>query len=299
MYLQRFLSLVRVFFPCGKSVLVLALLLVFNCDFAQASTLSLLLSPVRIIFSDRQRVVTAHVINSGNEEITYTISLVTMRKGPEGEFFQPRVETDEELLAKSLVRFSPRRATIGPRQRQVVKLMIRKPKDLLPGEYQTRLLLSPQTKAKETVTDKNSASTEKGIGINIEYIVNTSVPIIIQHGGISAEVTPVAVDFKELSRATSGLAAEILLTRNGDASSFGNLYVHYLSKNGKEKRIGHIQGAAIYIPMTKKTFIVPLENVTPQDLTSGSIRIDYHSSVGRPDKRKKTDKISSKTFNFH
>lgn len=267
-------------------------------EIAGAATKMLMLNPVRTIFTDRQRSVNTHVINNSEEPITYTISLVTMRKGENGKLYEPETETEEERLVKNMIRFSPRRATIEPGKRQVVKLMARKPKNLPPGEYQTRLRLSPLVPQHSPAPKPANRTGKKGM-IDLDLIVDSTFPIIIQHGGLTAEVTPLSIALKEFPKAPAGIAADVTFSRSGDCSAFGNVFLTFTpADNSKARReIGRALGLAIYLPNTERTMTVPLTGVSRQELTGGTIRVAFQADTGVVNKRKrKRAQLRSKDF---
>ena len=281
--------------------IVLSFLLTTGFIFkVNAATTQLLLSPVRIIFTDNQRVIKAHVINLGTETVAYSISLLTMRRGEDGKLFKPVEENEDEKLANSLIRYSPRRATIEPRGRQVVKLMLRKPKDLPLGEYRTKLLLSPlPPKSINTEnTNQQASSQDNGIRFSLDYIVRTSFPIIIQNG-VQGSATPIDITINKDQSNTSDPTAKVTLSRKGKGSAFGHIYVFHIPENDKkEKNVGQVQGAAIYLPDSEKTFNISLHDITSQELSSGSIRVEFHPNTGIPGKRRKVQPVSSRTFDI-
>jgi len=280
------------------SALLFCLLLTGMPDIARAATKILMLNPVRTIFTDRQRSVNTHVINNSEESITYTISLVTMRKGENGKFYEPEIETEEELLIKNMIRFSPRRATIEPGKRQVVKLMVRKPKNLPPGEYQTRLRLSPLPPRHSPAPKPVARTVKKGM-IDLDLIVDSTFPIIIQHGGLTAEVNPLSIALKEFPKAPAGIAAEVTFSRSGDCSAFGNVFITFTPADTStaSREIGRALGLAIYIPDTERTMTVPLTGVSRQGLSGGTIRVAFQADTGVVNKRKrKKAQLRSKDF---
>lgn len=262
---------------------------------AAATSKMLMMNPVRAIFTDRQRSLNVSVANPSKETISYTVSLVTMRKGTDGNYFIPEEETEEERLIKSMIRYSPRRATIEPGKRQVVKLMIRKPKDLPPGEYQTRIRYTP---LRDTQTNQQSGqkTSVKGM-IDIDLIVSSTFPIIIQHG-VESEVSPQSISFKKYPETPSGIAADVVFSRTGNSSAFGNVFLKYTpGDNSNETReIGRSQGLAIYLPETEKTITIALKDVTPQELTSGTIQVLFQPHIGKAQKHKKRETFRMREF---
>jgi P pilus assembly chaperone PapD len=286
---QRVLSIVSL-------LVVISLAQAALIDSARAATKSLMLSPVRVIFTDRQRSADVHVINPSQESITYAISTVTMRKDAKGDLREVTNETEAERTIKNMIRFSPRRATIEPGKRQVVKLMVNKPNDLPPGEYQIRLRLSPQPNAPKTA--ETNLPQHGGSRIALELIVDSTFPIIIQHGGIAAEVTPVALSVKQTAESPSGIAAEVKLSRSGNASAFGNVRLQYIPTNDPKaiREIGQAQGMAIYLPEAERAISIPLANISRQELGAGAIRVSYMSSTGSNTPRDALGQKSVKDF---
>ncbi len=271
---------------------ILLSLLLNQPETVSAKTKILMLSPVRIIFTDRQRVANVKISNPTDEAITYAISLITMRKNQEGKLQLVELETEEEKMTREMIRYSPRRATIQPGERQVVKLMVRKPKDLPVGEYQTRLQISPL----QTLLP-NSQEEESKEKFVIDVLVSSSFPVIIQHGNLSSTVTPQNISIKTFPGTPSGMAAEITLNKTGSGSAFGNVFLYYTTNNKDTlRKIGQALDLAIYLPQNKQTATIPLKDITAQELLSGTIRVTFQPSIGRVVKRAKKSKKSFKDF---
>jgi P pilus assembly chaperone PapD len=261
--------------------LAFCLLLTGMAEVTLAATKQLLMNPSRIIFTEKQRSVNVHVANIGTEPITYTVSLITLRKDPNGKLVAVATETEGEKLTKSMVRFSPRRATIPPGTRQVVKLMVQKPADLPPGEYQTRLNLSPQQPTDRAPASSPAVPVDGKSNVKLDLIISSSFPVIIQHG-VSAEVAPLSFALKENSKTPAGLAAEVKLTRSGTASAFGDLFLKFIPANNPQaiKTIGRSSELAFYLPETEQTVTVPLKDISRQELSAGTVRVEFEPYTG-------------------
>lgn len=247
---------------------------------AQAATKMLMLSPVRAIFTERERAMAVSVSNSSQEPVTYTVSLITMHKDKNGALREVSEENEAERLAKSMIRFAPRRATIAPGTRQVVKLMVQKPADLPPGEYQTRLQFSPLASKRTDDRVPVSAATDKP-QFEIDILVAASIPVVIQHG-VSAEVTPTTCVVKKSAQPPAALMAEVTLARSGEASGFGNLILSHTAGRDPQgfREIGRVQGLAFYRPDRQQTVSVPLPGLTPQALATGTLRVAFEPDTG-------------------
>jgi P pilus assembly chaperone PapD len=123
----------------------------------------ILVAPVKLEFEGRTRSGTFKVLNRDSEIVHYRI------------VFAPLIEKDKGENAKNWVRFSPRRVSLKPGEHQTVRVVVRKPLDLAPGEYTARILIQaipPARKAAEP-TDK--------IQVNLDIVYGISIPIIIKH----------------------------------------------------------------------------------------------------------------------
>ncbi len=280
----------------------LVCLLLFLCllqgnRYAHAESSHLLINPQRIIFVDRERTVNVTVGNPTNVPVSYSISLVTMRRNAKGEYieiFESADETENETLAKRLIRFAPRRATVQPRTRQVVKLMVRKPADLPPGEYRTRLRIMPKPQhPPQKISSGDDSGTRQ---FKLDLLVGVSLPIIVQHGKSTVNVSPTTISIKPFAKTDSGLAAELSLGRTGNLSAFGDVILQYMASNGEQREIGRVRGTAIYLPKTKGKFTIPLKGITEKELSSGSIEVVYTAYRGQSRRNRKAPPMVRKTF---
>ncbi len=241
-----------------------------------AATRMLLINPTRVIFSESTRAMEVHVGNVGKEPVAYTIDLVTMRRDKDGNLREVEQESAEERLVKDMIRFAPRRATIEPGKRQVVKLMLRKPGDLPPGEYQTRLRFTPQASTPEALAAPKGGSAGK-TSVQLNVLVASTIPIIIQHGITGSEATPVALTLKNLGQGGSELAAEVQFTRSGVGSVFGEATVSLVPAAASQKAqvIGKATGIALYAPDKEHRVLIPLKGIKRAALAGGTLRVSF------------------------
>ena len=129
----------------------------------QAVGKGLLVAPVKLEFQGRIRSGTFKIMNRDPVNVRYRIS------------FAPLIEKDKGKDAKNWVRYSPRRINLGPGEHQTVRVVVRKPADLAPGEYTARLLIQaiPPARKKEQSSDQ--------IKINLDIVYGISIPIVIKH----------------------------------------------------------------------------------------------------------------------
>jgi P pilus assembly chaperone PapD len=124
----------------------------------------ILVAPVKLEFEGRTRSGTFKVLNKDSEVVHYRI------------VFAPLIEKDKGKDAKDWVRFSPRRISLNPGQHQTIRVVVRKPLDLAPGEYTARILIQ----AIPPVREKSTEPAGK-IQVNLDIVYGVSIPIIIKH----------------------------------------------------------------------------------------------------------------------
>ena len=268
----------------------------FSATSAVAETKTLMISPVRAIFMERQRTVTLSVGNPSNAPVTYTVSLVTMRRDKSGDLYEVEkgAESKHEKLCRSMIRFSPRRATVQPHTRQVVKLMVRKPKDLPTGEYQTRLKIPPLAPVQSS---QNSARQSDGRQFSINMLVGITLPVIIQHGPADTSLSPVSLQFSSSSQIPSGKIARLAILREGNYSGFGDIKLIY-SSQGEQKAIGSVRGVAIYLPETGREVTIPLQDITSDELQRGSVRAEVLTYRGQGRRKQQKKQLIFKDFSL-
>lgn len=123
----------------------------------------LLVAPVKLDFEGRIRSGTFKIMNRDPVNVDYRIS------------FAPLIEKDVGKDAKDWVRFSPRRIKLGPGEHQTVRVVVRKPADLAPGEYTARLLIQAIPPARKPEKPTNQ------IKINLDIVYGISIPLHIKH----------------------------------------------------------------------------------------------------------------------
>lgn len=228
---------------------------------------SLLISPMRVVFDDRERAATVTIINTGKTTATYRVELVDNLQTPDGKY--QRLADDQtmpaELLsAKAMLRYSPRQVTLKPNERQQVRLSLRKPAGLLEGEYRSHLAFTqlPDPAMLETHP--------KGAKMQVFMLTGFTIPVQVRHGQLA--VTARLANAQVITEPNhTGL--RVTLNREGDFSSFGKLQVFWRKDaQSSETLLNFIDNAALYRELPTRTFSIPLK---PEQLQPGLFRIVY------------------------
>ena len=131
-------------------------------------------SPTRVVLAGRTRSAEIVLLNRGTQPATYRISVVNMRMTETGRFETIEQTESDQMFADKLIRYAPRQVTLDPGATQTVRVMVRKPRDLPPGEYRSHLYFRavPPPGAGRSVEFVDS-----GQGIQINLVVIPGVTI--------------------------------------------------------------------------------------------------------------------------
>jgi P pilus assembly chaperone PapD len=256
------------FFRSAGLALLTALLLL-----PQPALADLMLFPTRVVFEKNQRTTQVDLLNNGTEAATYRISLINRRMSESGELQPADTPLAGELFASELVQFSPRQVTLQPGTSQTVRVMVRKPAELAPGEYRSHLQFQrmPDSKGASSVESKPSDSKE--IGIFLNALVGVSIPVIVRHEATSASVSLSNLELQRPAGAPPVLALQF--DRSGNRSVYGDLAISFTPRGGAEQEVGRANGVAVYSPNALRRARLPLAPPKGVTLAQGTLRVAY------------------------
>jgi hypothetical protein len=233
---------------------------------------NLLVSPTRIIFEGSVRTTQVDLINTSDKPATYRVSLIQRRMTETGDIVSAKEPLPGELFATGLVRVMPSQIILRPHEDQLVRLQLRLPADLPPGEYRSHLQFNGVPD--QVAPADGAAPPAEGLGIKLTPIYGVSIPVIIRHGDLSAQVKLADLKYTP-STATAGPSLAFSIQRTGTCSVYGDLVISLRTADGKSQQVGRVNGVAVYCPNAVRRAIVQL-NIPPGTVTAGgSILIGY------------------------
>lgn len=247
----------------------------FSC-FEVMAAAQLMVTPTRIVFDGKSRSTKISVINSGDETGTYRISFVNKRMTLDGNFEDIKESNADDKFADKLVRFSPRQVVLNPGQSQVVRLSLRKPSKLADGEYRSHLLFKAIPKSVGGGI-KEAVKKDK-ISIKLTPIVSITIPVIVRHGKMSAEVNFSSVKFNAANEKNPKPSLLMELERSGNQSIYGDMLAEFVENGGASNIIAQINGVAIYTPNKTRVITLPLNIPPGVNIKNGIINVFYRSS---------------------
>lgn len=245
---------------------------------AQGGAGDLLIAPTRIVFEGRQRSAEVTLVNTGAEAATYRVSFINMRMDEEGG---TREITAEEALpgeqfSEELIRYSPRQVILEPRVAQTVRMQVRLPADLPPGEYRSHLLFRAVPPAAVTPGGPDSPGEATELSVQLIPIYGVAIPVIVRHGETTATVTLSALELVESATAEAGPGLRFSIRRAGNRSVHGDLTATFVPAAGEPVVVGRANGVAVYTPNPARHATMELHPPPGLLLQHGRLHLTYN-----------------------
>jgi hypothetical protein len=168
-----------------------------------------------------------------------------------------------------MVVFSPRQVTIEPHGHQLIRLSLRRPADLPPGEYRSHLSMTRIANALRPAYDPH----QKGVTMALYANLGFSIPVIVRSG--EDKDLKVSLINPKLTMSHNTPPAPVLhLDLNRDAgkfSTYGSLKVLWQPPKGEEQQIGILNNVALYPEVQQRHVEIALN----QNPTSGTLKVVY------------------------
>jgi hypothetical protein len=236
-------------------------------------------SPTRIVLEGRQRTDEIMLTNHSSDTVTYRISFKNMRMNEDGTYEDIDSAESGEAFADNLIRFSPRQVTLEPGSSQTVRLLLRKPANLPPGEYRSHMLFQAVPPADVGTDIENLELGEGDLQVQITTVFAVTIPVIVVHGDLSATVGFSDVSFHQPDTAEEPPTLSMQLKRSGSRSVYGDITVTFVpEESGSDRIVGLVRGIAVFYPYPSRTVNLPL--TIPEDVTlkSGDLLITYRAT---------------------
>lgn len=248
-------------------------LLLMQISYVQAS---LLIAPTRVTINDRQRSDELILVNNGDKTRTFRLRWEEKILDQNGNFkILSKKESKNYAIASPMIRYSPKQVTLKPGARQVVKMSVRRPKDLKDGEYRSYLVLSAlPDRHKKTNADTSA------LGMTLQLQLSYSLPVVIRKGVMQqpeVNIADVSLHYKEVKTGSyvekQKIDVDVLvqLERSGLYYSNGNLLVRWKGeKEQQEKIVDRIHDVILYPDTAQQKAVLKWNNVIKE---AGTLRI--------------------------
>ncbi|HCD35461.1 MAG TPA: hypothetical protein DEQ23_00255 [Chlorobium sp.] len=243
-----------------------------------SSPLDLRVAPSYVLFEDGVRATEISLINSSNHKLTYALSFKRMRMLEDGDIVSIHEPRPGEQFADEMVRFTPRRVVLLPRQIQTVRLRAMRPATLQDGEYRSFLNLAVVPNAQEALpVDEKQPTT--GLKINLTPVYGVAIPVVVRKGKLDLAVR--LVGLKVVEDAKRGQLLSMTIERDGKRSSAGILEVEWDAPGTKRVQVARVAGVSVMAPLAKRNILLKLRHPEGIGLRHGTLKVRYLDSVDR------------------
>lgn len=238
-----------------KKTLIFALALAY-CSNTLAS---LMIAPTRVLFDDRTRSTKVSLINTSSETKTYKLYWRHLMQNQSGGY-QELTEDQKRFfpMASRMVRFSPRAVTLAPQERQSVRLSLRRPENLEPGEYRSHL-------AFEAIDESApSANGGRGVGVQVKINMAFSIPVLVRHRVDNVDVALGKPEFfSVIHNNERKYLMQFPILNRGNASAFGNLKAYWQTGNNtfSETPTGILNNVSVFTENPQRFMNLGLKEV--------------------------------------
>jgi hypothetical protein len=233
----------------------------------------LLITPKRVVFEGPKRSMDLNLANTGKDTATYAISMVQIRMTEDGAFENITEPDPGQHFADKNIRYFPRTVTLGPGEAQVVKVQLYRQNELSPGEYRSHFYFRAVEDRKPLAAEEKKDPSS--ISIVLKPIFGITIPVIIRVGDPSFKLSISHLSFKMVNDTVPNIS--IVFNRTGDASVYGDLAIYNVSTDGKETKVGAVNGIAVYTPNTIRKLNFNLPRIPGVNYTSGSLKAIFSS----------------------
>lgn len=251
---------------------IAGLLIVGDADRAAAQGGQLAVAPTRVVLEGRTRTAQLSLVNKGSNTATFRIRVVNLRMDENGNMQEIDKPDPGQQFAGDMFRYSPRQVTLEPGAAQAIRILLRKPKNLAPGEYRSHLMM-------QNVPDQSGVSLEQssggdGVAIQLVPIFGITIPVIVRHGQTAADVSVSDMSIVPPDAENTLPRLKFTLNRGGNMSAFGDLTATH-DAGGKQTVLGQIMRLAVYTPNASRTVMMPLRVPDGYNLSGGAITLSY------------------------
>lgn len=237
----------------------------------------LMINPTRVVFEKNQRSASVDLINDGTKAASYRVQVVNRRMSEDGQFIRVEEALPGEQFANSMIVFSPRQFTIAPGASQVVRIAVRKPAGLAPGEYRSHLSFDrlPDNDDSSNIENINKAPGSGDIGVQITALIGVSIPVIVREGNVAAALTISNIALLKPAAAGQPPMLGLQLNRTGNSSIYGDVVVNFTPTGGRPSVIGRVSGLAVYVPNTLRRATINLQVPPGTSFGQGTISVVF------------------------
>ena len=260
-----------------KRIIFSILFICSLCAISIPSFASLIITPLQAVIEGRERRVQGVLVNNSNTISTYRVEWQQLNQvqGTGGYVEIKDGQDDGKTNLKDFAVFSPRQITLGPREKQTVRVAVRRPADLPDGEYRSHLNF--RIIDKQDVDQSRVNLNENERRVKARVMASYSIPAIYRKGEYDVDVTFGQPSFS-VNPNNGRMLVNLPVNRSGIHGVIGQIEIFHTPNGGQETMIGSLANANLFTDITQRNFTI-LSRVT--GLSAGTLRVVFSKAEGK------------------
>lgn len=255
---------------------VFNLFFVFACfAFSAASYASLLITPLQVVMEGRERSTNIVLVNTSQHDVTYRMQWEQLiQVQDKGGYI---VDTDTETThLQDIAVFTPRQITLKPREKQTIRVAVRRPADLPVGEYKSHLKFKIIDDGKGELDFQSAAPDKTETRVGARVLASYSIPIVYRTGERDVNISIMDPSFV-INPKTGKMMIELPVERSGTHGVIGLVEAYHKPNGGAEELISTLGNSSLYTEITRRLFrlVTNLSGLAP-----GQMRIVFKTAEG-------------------
>jgi P pilus assembly chaperone PapD len=208
----------------------------------------ILITPTRVVFSERDRVQEVVLVNTASESRTYALSWLEMKQ-LDNLAYAKLDENEAKAFARAsdFIRFTPRRLTLQPGENQRIKLMIRRTSNSQDKDYRSHLKFTviPNAVMQDDSNDESTGA--NGTQIKLNLFLNYSIPVIIKNDSSSQNIAFSNLEFRKNTDSSLNPSLTFVLNKTSQGFTFGNITLLFKAEGSNEfVPVGYTNNVSVY-----------------------------------------------------
>jgi len=232
---------------------------------AQTEGSILFVSPHRVDIPPDGRIEELNVANKSDVKRRYDLQVINQVMTENGT--TERLD-DFPYSAEKMLVFRPKRFTLEPGERQVVRVMVKRPKGLADGDYHSHLLFR-EVPLRNQERDGFKEEGASKASFEIQALYGVAVPMVVQHGTVNSVMDFISAALTKDENGRSGLAIEF--SRSGNAEAAALLSVVHRLPGKEDTAVVTEQWVRIYREVDKIRRVVGFTLTEGYNLSGGTL----------------------------
>lgn len=250
--------------------------LMAGASFVVPASAQLLITPLQVTMEGRTRANDIVLVNTSQETNTYRLEWMQMELSQKTGGYQPSDMKSGKLFLQNFAVFSPRQVTLGPGEKQTVRIGVRRPPDLADGEYKSHLKFKVEAKPPPPAQkDPSLGKNEFRAGAQVQ--ASFIVPVVYRSGEYDCKITLGDPSFN-INEKTGKMIITVPVERAGIHGVIGLIEAYYKPEGGEETLLGGVGNANLFPEITSRSFKIPTQ---VSGLEAGTLRLKFLKAEGQ------------------